>query len=653
MTLNLYAFFHLNLMFSSVEEEQRPQIVERCYWPLLRVARKYGLPIGIEAPACTLEIIKAIDPRWIQELQELIHNGPCEFIGSGYSQIIGPLVPAEVNQKNLYLGMQAYQSILGTKPTIALINEQAYSAGLVPIYKEAGYEAIIMEWNNPSRSHSEWDKEWRYQVQQATGIKNESIFLIWNESIAFQKFQRYAHGELELDELLDYLREHISNKIRCFPLYGSDAEIFDFRPGRFHTEAAMEVNEWERIEKLIEHIKNEKNISWIALSDLLKNSDICAADNLLRLESANQPIPVKKQGKYNVLRWAVTGRDDIGINSRCHRLHQKLTVNDNSTDKDWKELCYLWSSDFRTHITPSRWENYTNRLKIFERKFSVNEKSRRSYAQTNDHSKTTMQWKREGRWLTVHTEQLEIRFNCRRGLAIEYFVDRRYSARPLFGTLHHGRFNDIAWGADFYSGHLVFQSPGQHQITDLQAVEPNIHSLGNCLRIGTTISTPLGEIQKYWTVNADNQSLGLHVQLNWPEAQLGCLRLIPFTLFPEAFSEETLQITAANGGTQHERFSLSRQSFNHGRAISFLVSANQGLGLTDGVVELGDNSKTMRLEFNPADGALLGQLEHGPVDSTWFTRLSLSARELDDTAKYKGLMVNLDLDISASMPTII
>ena len=60
MTLRLYSFFHLNLMFSSVEVEQRPYIIEHCYWPLLRLAKKYDLPIGIEAPACTLEYIQRL-----------------------------------------------------------------------------------------------------------------------------------------------------------------------------------------------------------------------------------------------------------------------------------------------------------------------------------------------------------------------------------------------------------------------------------------------------------------------------------------------------------------------------------------------------------------------------------------------------------------
>jgi len=37
-TLNLFALFHLNLAFSSIEEEQRGDVIARCYWPLLRKA---------------------------------------------------------------------------------------------------------------------------------------------------------------------------------------------------------------------------------------------------------------------------------------------------------------------------------------------------------------------------------------------------------------------------------------------------------------------------------------------------------------------------------------------------------------------------------------------------------------------------------------
>lgn len=87
--LQLYSIFHLNIAYSSIEEEQRPEVIRRCYWPLLRLVREYDLPFGIEATGYTLETIAVSDPTWVEELRRLTTEGRCEFIGSGYSQIIG------------------------------------------------------------------------------------------------------------------------------------------------------------------------------------------------------------------------------------------------------------------------------------------------------------------------------------------------------------------------------------------------------------------------------------------------------------------------------------------------------------------------------------------------------------------------------------
>jgi hypothetical protein len=73
--LSLYIFFHLNIAYSSIEQEQRPEVIRRCYWPLLKLAEKYGFPIGIEAPAYTLETINRIDPQWITMLRTLCRQG--------------------------------------------------------------------------------------------------------------------------------------------------------------------------------------------------------------------------------------------------------------------------------------------------------------------------------------------------------------------------------------------------------------------------------------------------------------------------------------------------------------------------------------------------------------------------------------------------
>src|SRR5579864_3806826 len=135
--LQVFAFFHLNLAFSSIEEERRGEVIARCYWPLLRLAERCG-PIGMEVSGYTLEEIAARDPEWIGRARSLIAQGRIELIGSGFSQMIGPLVPARVTQENLRLGNETYARLLGIQPRLALINEQAYAAGLVGLYRDAG-----------------------------------------------------------------------------------------------------------------------------------------------------------------------------------------------------------------------------------------------------------------------------------------------------------------------------------------------------------------------------------------------------------------------------------------------------------------------------------------------------------------------------------
>jgi hypothetical protein len=78
-TLQLFAFFHLNLAFSSIEEDQRREVIRRCYWPLLDLAQAHG-PIGLEITGFTLEEIAARDPEWCDRARALVANGRIELI---------------------------------------------------------------------------------------------------------------------------------------------------------------------------------------------------------------------------------------------------------------------------------------------------------------------------------------------------------------------------------------------------------------------------------------------------------------------------------------------------------------------------------------------------------------------------------------------
>ena len=144
-----FILFHINIYFSSVSIKERKRLIEKCYFPLLEFINKANNnSISIEISGLSLEIINNIFPQWIKLFKKLIKQKKCELIGSGYSQIISPLIPYEINMYNLKYGNKIYKKLLGTRPKIALINEMAFSKSLIDIYKKNGFEIIIFDKQN-------------------------------------------------------------------------------------------------------------------------------------------------------------------------------------------------------------------------------------------------------------------------------------------------------------------------------------------------------------------------------------------------------------------------------------------------------------------------------------------------------------------------
>ena len=654
--LHLFAFFHLNLAYSSIEEEQRAEVVQRCYWPLLRLVRELGLPFGIETSAYTLECVNEIDPQWVAEFRELCREGRCELIGSGYVQLIGPLVPPEVNAANLRLGNRAYERLLGVRPGLALINEQAYSAGLLQHYLDAGFRAIIMEWDNPARWHPEWPPALRYLPQIACGQYGEEVPLIWNKSIAFQKFQRYAHGEMELDEYLAYLYGHLSEKPRVFAVYGNDVEIFDFRPGRYHTEPELkESGEWRRIEQLFRALLADRHFQFVLPSQVLDWRNAPGAGTRLQLESAEDPVPVKKQEKYNITRWAVTGRNDLGINTACRRLYEALKTRfaGDGHDDLWRELCYLWSSDFRTHITEKRWNAYLERLRSFEKRMDAGPRQAAPRAWSSS-LPAGFRSQRDGRFLKLENDATRVVINCRRGLALDSLVVKKISDQSLIGTLAHGYYQDIALGADYYTGHLVLETPGQPKITDLNPIEPEIGSEdGESVVVSGELATALGPVRKQVVIGAEGE-IGFRYQLQWEQMPPGALRLAHVTLNPEAFDRAGLFYATHNGGSRLERFPVGEKRIEHGHPVSFLVSASGAMGMTGGELSLGDGKRSVRMRTRMEQASVVAQIVFVPVTGSYFYRAVFSAAELDETCRNRPRMEfprSLEFSVTAQKNT--
>jgi hypothetical protein len=618
--LNLFAFFHLNLAYSSIEEEQRGEVIEKCYKPLLRLAERYG-PIGVEASGFTLEEIALRSPEWIADLKRLIAAGKVEFIGCGYSQMIGPLVPWRVTEANLKIGNEIYRTLLDVSPRVALVNEQAYSGGLVGLYLDAGYDALIMDWDNPASTH-DWPTETGYAAQRALGADGRSIALLWSNTVAFQKLQRYAHGDIPLEDYLAYVRRQRGAAERSVCLYASDAEIFDFRPGRYKTEEKIgAVSEWKKLEEAFSALAQEAGCSLVRPCDVLDRS----GGAILRLETPAVPIPVKKQRKYALSRWAVTGRDDLFINAACQRIYETLAPS-NAEPWAWKELCWLWASDFRTHITAKRWAALERRLKAAAQRFPHPDAPPPPAPQGSGIAE---------RHIDIVTPAVTVRLDRRRGLALS---DVRFNGnKALIGMLPHGTFDDIALQADWYTGNAVFEAPGEHKVTDLEWAESHVWHDGRDSLAFARVVTPKGPIEKTMRFHGHAPQIDFDLAFHWNDWGRGSLRLGHITFLPDAFDWDALSLTTHNGGKDFETFALGGETIDYGAPVSFLVSASHGLGMTEGWAEIGDARHRIRITVDRATAPLLGLLTLRRLKGGMFCQFVLSALELDDTRKPSSL----------------
>jgi hypothetical protein len=352
------------------------------------------------------------------------------------------------------------------------------------------------------------------------------------------------------------------------------------------------------------------------------------ANQLLTMETPAYPVPVKKQPKYNVTRWAVSGRDDLAVNASCQRIYTALAGRDELSPEAWRELCYLWSSDFRTHITARRWQAYRERLAVAEHEAGATRDVAPAIGPQRGSTSA-------GRWIEIETPALRAVLNRRRGCAIQEIRTAGDNRPPMLGSLLHGHFDEIDLQYDWYTGNCVFEAPGLPKVTDLEWTAPAIlqdEATGDVL-VSCRIETPLGPIDKRLRFSAARPEVTFDLELWWKDWGRGSLRLGHFLLNPDAFDCAALTARTHNGGRDLEEFAIGRAEIDHGAAVSFLVSASTGLGLTEGWINIGDAERRFTVVVDRELAPLVGLIQSQRSGDNLFCRLLLSALEMDDTRK--------------------
>ncbi|MEC4673465.1 MAG: hypothetical protein VST68_04695, partial [Nitrospirota bacterium] len=294
------------------------------------------------------------------------------------------------------------------------------------------------------------------------------------------------------------------------------------------------------------------------------------------------------------------------------------------------------SSDLRTHITEARWQAYLGRLHIAEQRYGISASQvvAREPCQKSSGNSSTWCTQQEGKHFIVESDCLKLTLNCQKGLAIDQVWMKTVSPHPIIKTLPHGFYDDIHMGADFFSGHLTFETPAEAKITDLVSAKPEVSILdnGETLLIKVIIETKLGPISKYVVVDQAGE-VKIRYELSWKETPPGVLRLGYITLNPDAFNLQSLKFETHNGGFATEKYSLKGPSVDHGKPVSFLVSANNGFGFTNGVLSLHDEQIQLTVRSDQGSGYLLPLLSVLRTAPSYFCRVSFTAMEFDDTSR--------------------
>jgi len=354
--LYLYSIFHGNLNYSSIPYESFHEIIDKCYWPILDVIKEFKFKTAIEFPIRTLDKIENIDPLFIKELKKTILNKKCELVCSGQEQVVFPLVPEDINRTNLHKGKFEIQKRFEVNCETAFVNEQIFSSGLTPLYIDENFKNIILI-RESIRSSSFSKKENFIPVKFF--YKNKNLNVIWNSYFAYKQFQKYIDGKISKSNYLKYIYTHKQKNDNCFPMYGSDMEIFGYKNPVLGLSG--DGKELHRFYQLLEALEKNSDLEFILPSELIKKFP---PHKTININSFRYSI-LEKKPDVKLTRWATCGRDNSKTNSICYQLLKKLRIldglsynNKNLLDTYLCDLIDCWASDYRTHTTETKHHNF-------------------------------------------------------------------------------------------------------------------------------------------------------------------------------------------------------------------------------------------------------------------------------------------------------
>jgi hypothetical protein len=229
-----------------------------------------------------------------------------------------------VTEANLRIGNESTNACSDASRRSRSSTSRPIRPGLVGLYLDAGYRALLMDWDNPAAHHPEWPAETRYLPQRASGSDGREHRAVVDQHRRVPEaaaLRTWRHRARRVSSTMSAAAAARGRARSAFTpaMRRSSISAPALQDGRGHWQCQrMEAVRRGSLALQRARLRSSSRPASLGLAV------VDGANLLLRLESADCPVPVKKQRKYSLARWAVTGRDDVAVNAACERICRGL-----------------------------------------------------------------------------------------------------------------------------------------------------------------------------------------------------------------------------------------------------------------------------------------------------------------------------------------
>ncbi len=145
MTPKIIFMPHANIQYSQLSPEKRPWVIKNCYEKLFDLIIDNPYKIAFEASGKTIEDIAVMAPEVLDKLIFLVKEGKIEPVASPYIHFMLSNIPPQICLDSLKHSLDTWEKYVKVRPVVGWNPECGWASYLPEVYKEAGFQTLIMD----------------------------------------------------------------------------------------------------------------------------------------------------------------------------------------------------------------------------------------------------------------------------------------------------------------------------------------------------------------------------------------------------------------------------------------------------------------------------------------------------------------------------